>query len=127
MPYNLLIVDDSLTMRRLVRRTVEMSGLSLGRVSEAGSGEEAMLSLAEGGLDLVLADLNMPGMGGQGLIKAMSEDQRFSRIPVVVVSSEGNEAVLDSLHALGVRHIIRKPFHPGVLRTAIDGVLSPAS
>ena len=125
MPYDILIVDDSMTTRRMVRRTVEMSGLSLGRVDEAGSGEEALQRLAGQRCDLVLADLNMPGMGGQGLIKAMSEDGRFQRIPVVVVSSEGNESVLDSLHALGVKHIIRKPFHPGVLRMAIDGVLQP--
>jgi two-component system chemotaxis response regulator CheY len=126
MAQTILIVDDSLTTRRLIRRTVELTGLPVSSMDEAASGEEALERLAKGGVDLVLADLNMPGMGGQGLIKAMGADEGFKHIPVVVVSSEGNEQVLESLNALGVKQIIRKPFHPGVLRTALDGLLLSA-
>src|SRR5262245_55040619 len=122
----ILIVDDSLTTRRLIRRTVELAGLPVSQMDEAASGEEALARLAKGGIHLVLADLNMPGMGGQGLIKAMSQDPALSRVPVVVVSSEGNEQVLESLDALGVKQVIRKPFHPGLLRTALDGLLQQA-
>jgi two-component system chemotaxis response regulator CheY len=126
MGQTILIVDDSLTTRRLIRRTVELSGLPDASMDEAASGEEALERLAKGGVDLVLADLNMPGMGGQGLIKAMGAHESFKSIPVVVVSSEGNEQVLESLNALGVKQVIRKPFHPGILRTALDGLLLKA-
>jgi two-component system chemotaxis response regulator CheY len=126
MAQTILIVDDSMTTRRLIRRTVELAELPVGSMDEAASGEEALQRLAKGGIDLVLADLNMPGMGGQGLIKAMGEDEALKGIPVVVVSSEGNEAVLESLNALGVKQVIRKPFHPGVLRSALDGLLASA-
>lgn len=122
----ILIVDDSSTTRRFVRRTVELAGLAQGPIEEAASAEEALERLAKGGVGLVLADLNMPGMGGKGLITAMAADPALQGIPVVVVSSEGNEAVLESLHALGVKQVIRKPFHPGALRSALDGALASA-
>lgn len=126
MAQTVMIVDDSSTMRGFIRRTLELSGLAVAAVVEAGSGEEALERLAQGGVDLVLLDLNMPGMGGQGLIRAMGEAEPLKAIPVVVVSSEGNQQVLDSLHSLGVRQVIRKPFQPGALRGALDGILQGA-
>ena len=125
MSKRILIVDDSMTTRRLIRRTVELSELDLSGIDEAASGEEALPCLAQGGIGLVLADLNMPGMGGRGLITAMAQDPALRGIPVVVVSSEGNESVLESLYALGVRYVVRKPFHPGLLRSVLGGILTP--
>jgi two-component system chemotaxis response regulator CheY len=74
-------------------------------------------------VDLVLADLNMPDMTGQEMIAAMAKDPLLEALPVVVVSSEGNRSVLDSLTALGVREIVRKPFSPTMLKDIMVKVL----
>jgi two-component system chemotaxis response regulator CheY len=121
----LLIVDDSYTTRRMIRRTVELAGLPMEGIDEAASGEEALERLGRGGVGLVLADLNMPGMGGQGLIKAMGDAAGLRDVPVIVISSEGNQQVLDSLHAMGVRHVLRKPFQPGILRGLLEPLFQP--
>src|SRR4051812_44633807 len=108
MAFNLLIVDDSSTTRGIVRRTLGMTKLPLGEILEAKNGREGLELMRANWVDLVLADLNMPDMGGMEMIDAMSREPLLAAIPVVVVSSEGNQTVLDSLSAKGVRDVVRK-------------------
>jgi len=124
MEYSLLIVDDSVTMRGLIRRVLERTSLSLTKVLEASNGAEGLERMREKRIDLVLADLNMPGMSGEEMIDAMKADDALSHIPVIVVSSEGSQTVLHSLTQKGVKEVIRKPFEPGVLQQTIERVLA---
>ena len=123
MPPMILVVDDSQTMRRVVSRTLALSGVEAGRILEAENGEKALGLMQRVEFGLVLADLNMPGMGGQAMIAAMQADPKLAPIPVVVISSEGNETVIDSLVTLGVRRVLRKPFQPGLLRDVLSDCL----
>ena len=66
---SLMIVDDSATMRKIIMRTVRMSGLEFERTEEAGSGTEAMQKLTAGPVDVVLCDINMPEMNGTEMVK----------------------------------------------------------
>ncbi len=126
MAFNLLIVDDSRTTRGIIKKTLAMTELPLGLILEAGSGREGLEQMRNNWVDLVLADLNMPDMSGVEMIAAMAEDPLLSKLPVVVVSSEGDQTVLDSLTERGVREIVRKPFHPGLLRDVMRRVLGVA-
>jgi len=97
MAFNLIIVDDSSTTRNIIKRVLKMTDVPIGEIFEAVNGKDGLEKMKAHWVDLVLADLNMPEMNGQEMIEAMSTDEMLSRLPVVVVSSEGNQTVLDSL------------------------------
>lgn len=123
MALNILIVDDSAILRGQIRRILTATDLPLGHVWEAPNGKEALGCLGENWVDLVLADLNMPVMDGREMIEHMVADEDLRDIPVVVVSSEGSQAVLDQLYRCGVREFIRKPFDAGHLRAVVERAL----
>lgn len=123
MAYTVLIVDDSATTRCILRKVLGLTGLDLGEVREAPNGAEALQRMRQSPPDLVLADLNMPVMSGTQMIAAMAADPLLRSLPVVVVSSEGNQTLLDSLSSQGVKKIIRKPFEAAGLRAVIESTL----
>lgn len=108
----LLIVDDSPVMRRFVRRSIEIAGLTVDEWIEAGHGAEALRCLAETRVDLVLTDINMPVMDGERLLRSMRDDERLRSVPVVVVSTDGTEQRVARLLELGALGYLRKPFAP---------------
>ena len=123
MAFNILIVDDSLTTRGMVRKVLGMTELPLGDVWEASNGKEGLEKMKDNWVDLVLADLNMPDMSGQQMIDEMKKDNLLCRLPVVVVSSEGDKTVLDHLAQKGVKEVVRKPFEASLLRQVIERAL----
>jgi two-component system chemotaxis response regulator CheY len=123
MPFDLLIVDDSSTTRSIIRKILGMTGLEIGNIEEAADGSAGLSKLSGAHFDLVLADLNMPVMNGMDMISAMAADSALKQVPVVVVSSEGSQTVLDSLAEKGVRQVIRKPFEAVLLRRVIEQAL----
>ena len=123
MAFNFLVVDDSVTTRGMIKKTLGLTRLPVGEVWEAKNGREGLEQMRANWVDLVLADLNMPDMTGQEMIEEMSKDPMLSKLQVVVVSSEGNQSVLDSLFQKGVREVVRKPFEPGLLRSVIERAL----
>jgi len=123
MAYNFLIVDDSTTTRHIIKKIIGMTQLPLGEVVEASNGIEGLEAMRKNWVDLVLADLNMPDMTGGEMIDIMAKDPLLSKLPVVVVTSEGNQTVLDSLAQKGVREFLRKPFEPNLLKEVILRVL----
>ena len=89
MAYNVLIVDDSATMRALVRKVLNISGLELGKCFEGANGQEALKILEQNWIDLILSDLHMPEMDGAALVKALRENHLWQTIPVVLITTEG--------------------------------------
>jgi two-component system, chemotaxis family, chemotaxis protein CheY len=114
-----LIVDDSPIMRAMMRKALDLSGQPSDQVFEAADGVEALELLAAGKAKLVFADIHMPRMTGVELIEKMSQDPRFSDLPVVVVSSDAGVVNQEKLKALGVKAILRKPFRPEQVRAVI--------
>jgi two-component system chemotaxis response regulator CheY len=123
MALNILIVDDSSTSRKIIRKTLELTRLPLGEIWEAGNGLEGLEQMRKNWVDLVLADLNMPGMSGQEMIDQMGKDPLLAKLQVIVISSEGSQSVLDSLFKQGVREVVRKPFEQNLLREVIERTL----
>lgn len=123
MKCSVMIVDDSAILRRAMRRAVEQAGVPSASIQEAGNGKEAIESLHKQAVDLVLLDLNMPVMDGFQFMEQHSVDPLLSRIPVVVVSTEGNERRIETLMRAGVKGRLHKPFEPEALRTVVKEVL----
>ena len=122
MSKRLLIVDDSPVMRSFVKRSIQIAGLQVDQWLEAGHGREALEKLGAGPVDLVLTDINMPVLDGEGLLRAMREDERLRRVPVVVVSTDGTELRMARLLELGALGYLRKPFAPERLCLLLEQV-----
>lgn len=118
-----LVVDDSKVMRRMVVRSLELSGLEVSEVQEAESGSDALNVLHRMWIDVVLCDVHMPKMSGVELVRRMSEDRLTADVPVVMVSSDRNQAQIDELLRLGVRGYVIKPFQPEALARTVQQVL----
>lgn len=129
MPKKLMIVDDSPVMRAFVRRTVEVTGLEVSSYLEAGDGRDALSQLRrarEQGpgaqVDLILTDINMPVMDGEGLLEELRRDSSLRGIPVVVVSTDSTDQRMGKLMELGARSYVRKPFPPEKLGEVLAGI-----
>lgn len=101
-----LIVDDSLFMRRVLRDIVQRAGHEV--VGEAENGEAALREAPRVRPDLVTMDLIMPGMGGLECLRRLRDEQKSVR--VVVVSALDQEAEVEQAMALGAADYIAKPF-----------------
>lgn len=119
MAYNILIVDDMSIMRQVMKMTVQISGVDLGEVYEAGNGVEALKQAHDHWIDLIITDLNMPEMGGIQLIETLKDDDVLGSIPVIVVSIEGRDAIVNRALELGAYTYITKPFRPEVIKNHI--------
>jgi two-component system chemotaxis response regulator CheY len=123
MPFNILIVDDSPAMRRVVRRVVDLSGFEVGKYLEAGDGIQALAVLASEWVDLIVTDINMPGMDGEQLLIAVRHDALLAQIPVLVVSTDQTTARIDGMMANGANGYISKPFMPAALSEQMNRLL----
>ena len=123
MAFNVLIVDDSQTMRKVIRKSVVISGFDLGDCWEAGNGQEALKVVSLHGIDLILADLNMPVMNGLEMIRELRKKEAYCHIPVILITTEGSEKRLEEAYAVGIKSYIQKPFHPEVLRGILNQVM----
>jgi len=123
MAYNVLIVDDSQTMRKVIRKTVTLSGFAMGDCWEAGDGQEALEVVKTHNIDLILSDLNMPRMNGLEMVKKLGEDEGYRHIPVVLITTDGSQERLEEAQALGVKGYLQKPFHPEAIRDLLTRVM----
>jgi len=120
MALNILVVDDSTTVRAVIARSLELAGVPVGNLHQAANGREALAILGAEWIDLVFADINMPVMNGVEMIEKMREDGLLQTIPVIICSTEGSVSRIEQLRAAGVRAYIRKPFTPELLRQVVE-------
>ena len=126
MALNVLVVDDSETVRSVLAKTLELSGIDVGELYKAANGKEALDILKDHWIDLIFSDINMPIMGGVEMIQQMQQDDVLKAIPVIVVSTEGSMTRIEQLKAQGVRAYIRKPFTPELVRAVVGDIIGPA-
>jgi two-component system, chemotaxis family, chemotaxis protein CheY len=110
---NILVVDDSATMRRMVM--VSLRGLGEVKFQEAGNGLEAIEQLALGPIDLMILDLNMPDMHGMDVVRFVHAHAAYRAIPVIVLTTRGDEGSRGDALAAGAALYLTKPFDPGTL------------
>lgn len=118
-----LVVDDSVTMRRIVINS--LANLNYLDYVEATDGKDALAKLeSDPQINFVITDWNMPEMSGLELVKAIRSDERFSELPVLMVTTRGlKNDIIEALKAR-VNNYILKPFTPQVLKEKIEQILS---
>lgn len=121
MPKTALIVDDSNTMRRMVGDTLRSAGLT---VVEGVNGEEALERAAGKVIDLVITDFNMPVLGGIGLVKKLRAQAKFKSTPILMLTTETDEARKQEGRAAGATGWITKPFDPTRLIQLVTRLLA---
>ena len=123
MSFNLLIVDDSSSMRSVVKKIVGLSGVGVNQLLEAENGRRALEIMGGNWVDAVILDINMPEMNGLELLEKMGGDSLLRNIPVVMMTTEASEAHVKTAFELGAKGFIRKPFLPEEVRRMLLGVL----
>jgi two-component system chemotaxis response regulator CheY len=119
---SVLIVEDSATTRALLRNVIEDLGEDL-VTTEAASGFEALKLLPTDEFDLIITDINMPDINGLELINFVKTTQRYSHIPVIIVTTEKSKEDKERGLALGASAYVTKPFKPEELQEAITHIL----
>ncbi len=120
---NILIVDDSVTVRQMVKRTLALAGLDVAEIYEAGNGIEALAQLADHHVDVMMVDINMPTMNGIKLLERIKQSERLKDIPIVIASTEGSETRIEQLRRDGAFGYVRKPFKPEQVRDVLTPLL----
>ncbi|HML15807.1 MAG TPA: response regulator [Bryobacteraceae bacterium] len=108
---DILIVDDSAAIRKILQRVLRQTDIPIGNVFEAGDGKEALETLKTQPVGLILSDINMPNMSGLELLSAVKANEAWKNLPVVMVSTEGSQAKVLEAVELGAAGYVRKPFN----------------
>jgi len=123
MAKKILAVDDSKTMRDMVTFTLKGAGYE---VVDAEDGKHALTKLAGNTFDAVITDLNMPNMNGFELIRALRANPAYKMAPILMLTTEGDEAKKTEGKAAGATGWIVKPFNPEKLVQVVKKVCGDA-
>lgn len=125
MDIKFLVVDDSLTMRRIVINALKTLGYE--SIVEASDGKEAVMKLMTEGANFVITDWNMPEMNGLELTRWIRSNPQFENLPILMVTTRGNkDDVIEAMKAR-VNNYIVKPFTPQGLKEKIEQILKTVS
>ena len=119
-----LVVDDSPTMRRMVMASLR--GVCVGGFAEAASGLEAVEQLALQPVSLIVLDLNMPDMHGLEVLAFVRRHPVLKALPIIVLTTRGDEASRLAALAAGASVYLTKPFTPDSLAAQARELLQPA-
>ena len=121
----ILLVDDSPTIRRMVRAA--LSAVPDVSFAEAASGLQALEALAINSVQMMVLDLNMPDMHGLDVLKFVRSHQQSRELPVLVLTTRGDEASRDAVMRAGASAYMTKPFSPTALAAAAQELLRSSS
>ncbi|MCB0806842.1 MAG: response regulator [Bacteroidales bacterium] len=102
-----LVVDDDVTFQVYLKVLLEKNGFEVKKTSGA---EEAIQSLHKNNFDLIISDIEMPGMDGIEFISAIKSNSKLSKIPVIFITNVSDNKIISKAFNLGVNGLIRKPF-----------------
>src|ERR1035438_9711660 len=101
MALNILVVDDSTAIRKILIRVLRQTALAIGEIFEARDGLEALEIVRNHSLNLVLSDINMPNLDGLGLLAELKGSEQWRDLPVVMITTEGSEEKVGQAIRLG--------------------------
>ena len=123
MSMDVLIVDHSAAIRKILQRVLVQAEVPVGKVHEAGDGAEALEKLKTNKVGLILSDINMPTMDGIEFLSRLKADEGLKSVPILMVTTEGSRArVLQALE-LGAAGYVRKPFTAEQIKEKLAGIL----
>jgi len=120
--YTILIVDDSPTIRRMVRASLDT--LPDATFNEAASGLQAIESLAVTSVQMVILDLNMPDMHGLDVLRFVRSHEHYKDVPVMILTTRGDQTSRDDALRAGASAYMTKPFSPATLSSSVRDLLS---
>jgi len=120
---NVLVVDDSATMRRMV--VASLRSIQRSVFQEAANGLEAIECLAVGQVHLIVLDLNMPDMHGLEVVDFVRRHATFRKVPIIVLTTRGDDESRTAALAAGATVYMTKPFEPAALAEIARDLLNP--
>ena len=125
MTFKVLVVDDQLTMREVTRLALQEMGVR--QIIDAENGDDAFKKATTQPLDMIISDFNMPGMDGLGLLRAVRGHPAVRKLPFILVTGRGDNALVVSAAQAGVNNYIVKPFTAEMLREKVEAVVGRLS
>jgi two-component system, chemotaxis family, chemotaxis protein CheY len=122
MALDVMIVDDSAAIRKILQRVLIQAQIPLGKVVEAGDGVEALKVLKTESVGLILSDINMPNMDGLQLLSALKSNPETKTVPVIMVTTEGGSTKVMEAVSLGASGYVRKPFTAEQIKEKLSGL-----
>lgn len=123
MALDVLIVDDSAAIRKILHRVLLQTNLMLGEVYEATDGREGLDRMRAASVGLVLSDINMPNMDGLEFLQAVKANPLWQNIPVMMVTTEGSQDKVLQALKLGAAGYVKKPFTPDQIKEKLTGLV----
>lgn len=121
MDKNIIIIDDSNSIRKMVEFTLKTKGYN---VTTACDGQEGLDRLSEQGYQLIILDINMPKVDGFKFLEFVRENEDHRKIPVIMLTTEGQDEDREKALSLGARDYMVKPFKPTELIAKVNEILS---
>lgn len=117
MSKTILVVDDSPSIRQVVGIALKGAGY---QVIEATDGNDALAKLKGAKVNLIISDVNMPGMDGISLVKAVKADPATKFMPILMLTTESEASKKQAGKEAGAKAWLVKPFQPNVLLSAVS-------
>ena len=123
MPLDVLIVDDSAAIRKILQRVLRQTEVPIGQVFEASDGLEALQTLRAHTVGLVLSDINMPNMDGLQFLSQVRATPEWKDVPVLMITTEGSQNRVMEAVQLGASGYVRKPFTAEQIKEKLVGLI----
>ena len=125
MDLNVLIVDDSSAIRKILVRVLSQTDLPIKQVHEANDGAEALKIVEANDVSLILSDINMPSMDGLEFLRQLRAQNLAPGVPVVMITTESSEEHVKQAILAGAQGYIRKPFTADQVKERVLPLLQP--
>ncbi|MBF0317920.1 MAG: response regulator [Nitrospirae bacterium] len=122
MAKKIMIIDDSATLREVVKATLLKAGYD---VLEAVDGKDALKKIAGQKINLIICDVNMPNMDGITFLKEIKQDAAHKFVPIIMLTTESQESKKQEGKAAGAKAWVVKPFKPETILAAVEKLILP--
>ncbi len=122
MSKTIMIVDDSASLRQVVNIALRGAGYD---VIEACDGKDALSKLGGQKINLIISDVNMPNMDGISFVKAVKQLPNYKFTPIIMLTTESQDAKKQAGQAAGAKAWVVKPFQPEQMLTAVSKLILP--
>jgi two-component system chemotaxis response regulator CheY len=120
---NVLIVDDSAAIRKILQRVLAQASVPISQVFEAGDGQAGLNVLKEHKVGLILSDINMPVMDGLQFLSHVRAMDEWKTVPFIMITTEGSHTRVMEAVQLGASGYVRKPFTPDQIKEKLAGLI----
>ncbi len=122
MAKTIMVIDDSMSMRQVVGITLKKAGYE---IMEASDGKDAISKLTGQKVHLMICDVNMPNMDGIAFLKTVKTLPNYKFTPIIMLTTESQEAKKLEGKAAGAKAWMVKPFKPEQLLEAVSKLILP--